>query len=67
MKRILVGLCLFTLAAHSQEMKDSGNLEPVEVRAIRAGATAPFAKTNLTYKDISHQNLGQDLPGSSQP
>ncbi|MGE5107377.1 MAG: TonB-dependent receptor plug domain-containing protein [Sphingobacteriales bacterium] len=37
-------------------------LEPVEVRAIRAGDKAPFTKTNLSKKEIQKQNLGQDLP-----
>ncbi|MFL5773234.1 MAG: TonB-dependent receptor plug domain-containing protein, partial [Flavisolibacter sp.] len=62
MKRIILGMCLISYAVKGQELKDSGSLEPVEVRAIRAGTNAPFAKTNLTYKEISHQNLGQDLP-----
>jgi len=37
-------------------------LEPVEVRAIRAGENSPFTKTNLTKKQIEKLNLGQDLP-----
>ena len=37
-------------------------LQPVEIRAIRAGEKAPFTKTNLTKKEIEKQNLGQDLP-----
>ena len=37
-------------------------LQPVEVKAIRAGDKAPFTKTNLSKKDIQKQNLGQDLP-----
>jgi iron complex outermembrane recepter protein len=37
-------------------------LEPVEIRAIRAGADAPFAKTELSAKELEKQNLGQDLP-----
>ncbi|HEU0063934.1 MAG TPA: TonB-dependent receptor, partial [Flavisolibacter sp.] len=46
---------------YSQE-KDSSDLAPVEVRAIRASLTAPFAKTNISKKEIASQNLGQDLP-----
>lgn len=42
--------------------KDTIELIPVEVRAIRAGSLAPFTKTNLTKADIQKQNLGQDLP-----
>lgn len=37
-------------------------LEPVEVRAIRAGENSPFTKTNLYKKDIEKLNLGADLP-----
>jgi len=37
-------------------------LEPVEVKAIRAGENSPFTKTNLTKKQIEKLNLGQDLP-----
>ena len=37
-------------------------LQPVEIRAIRAGERAPFTKTNLYEKDIEKLNLGQDLP-----
>lgn len=37
-------------------------LEPVELRAIRAGENSPFTKTNLSKKEIEKVNLGQDLP-----
>ncbi|HLK30182.1 MAG TPA: TonB-dependent receptor plug domain-containing protein [Puia sp.] len=37
-------------------------LQPVEVRALRAGEKAPFTKTNITKKEIEKANLGQDLP-----
>ena len=37
-------------------------LQPVEVKALRAGDKAPFTKTNLSKKEIQKQNLGQDLP-----
>ena len=37
-------------------------LEPVEIKAIRAGDKAPFAKSNLSKTDIEKLNLGQDLP-----
>lgn len=37
-------------------------MQPVEVRAIRAGEKAPFAKTDLTKKEIEKLNTGQDLP-----
>lgn len=38
------------------------NLQPVEVRGVRAGSDAPFAKTELNAKDIARQNVGQDFP-----
>lgn len=37
-------------------------LQPVEIRSLRAGSDAPFAKTELYKKDIEKANLGQDLP-----
>jgi iron complex outermembrane receptor protein len=37
-------------------------LQPLEVKAIRAGTKAPFAKTNLFKEEIEKNNLGQDLP-----
>src|SRR5690606_17829250 len=37
-------------------------LNPVEVRALRAGTDAPFAKTELSGAVLQRDNLGQDLP-----
>ena len=37
-------------------------LEPVEVRALRAGDKAPFSKTNLNKAYIEKNNLGYDIP-----
>ncbi|MFT3822344.1 MAG: TonB-dependent receptor [Chitinophagaceae bacterium] len=37
-------------------------MQPVEVKAVRAGDKAPFTKNNISKKDIEQQNLGQDLP-----
>lgn len=53
--------------AYAQETVDSvkikqQTLAPVEIRALRAGYDAPFAKTELSGADISKQNLGQDIP-----
>jgi len=69
MKRIAI---LITVAIVSNavfgQTKDSTKrdsfllLEPVEVKAIRAGENSPFTKTNLTKKQIEKVNLGQDLP-----
>ena len=49
-------------AQTQQKFNDTTFLQPVEVTAIRAGEKAPFAKTNLTKKEIEKNNLGQDLP-----
>lgn len=63
MKRTVFFICFASsLTCWSQEKKDTVDLPPVEVRAVTASATAPFAKTNLDKKDIGKQNLGQDLP-----
>lgn len=62
MKRIALFICFGSyLSVHAQE-KDSADLAPVEVKAIRVNATAPFAKTNISKAQIEQQNLGQDLP-----
>ena len=55
--RFLVGLILFTLTARAQtEKKDSFYLmSPVEVQSLRAGDEAPFAKTNLSKKEIEKE------------
>jgi iron complex outermembrane recepter protein len=37
-------------------------LQPVEIKALRAGEKAPFTKTNLSKEYIENNNLGQDLP-----
>ncbi|MBI1344136.1 MAG: TonB-dependent receptor plug domain-containing protein [Terrimonas sp.] len=68
MKRIATTIISYGLMASvfGQEQpakKDSFLLlEPVEVKATRAGQNAPFTKTLLTKEEISKQNLGQDLP-----
>lgn len=45
-----------------QHFNDTAFLQPVEITAVRAAEKAPFAKTNLTKKEIEKNNLGQDLP-----
>ncbi|MGB3155258.1 MAG: TonB-dependent receptor [Chitinophagaceae bacterium] len=75
MKRIIMLGCfiVITTASFSQivpplreekpESKDSFyTLSPVEVRAVRAGENAPFTKTNISKKEITKTNLGQDIP-----
>jgi iron complex outermembrane recepter protein len=58
-------LCVTSVVSFAQTQKkfnDTAYLQPVEVAAVRAGEKAPFAKTNLTKKEIEKNNLGQDLP-----
>ena len=69
MKRIAILICVAIVGSQSfGQIKDSTRrdsfllLEPVEIKAIRAGENSPFTKTNLTKKEIEKQNLGQDLP-----
>lgn len=67
MKKLFLSavLCTGVFALFAQKEKkfnDTAYLQPVEVQAIRAGEKAPFAKTDLTKKDIEKNNLGQDLP-----
>ena len=37
-------------------------LQPLEVKSLRAGDKAPFAKTNIGKDEIAKTNLGQDIP-----
>src|SRR6476659_8976695 len=62
MKRIVFSICILSSFNLVAQQKDTIDLLPVEVRAVRAGSTAPFAKTNISRSDIQKQNLGQDLP-----
>lgn len=62
---LLLAICAMSNILYSQEKKkfnDTTFMQPVEVLSVRAGDKAPFAKTNLTKKDIEKNNLGQDLP-----
>lgn len=45
-----------------QRKKYVRELQPIEIRSLRASANAPFAKTDISGKEIEQQNLGQDLP-----
>lgn len=63
----MLGCFYFTVSAvfgqQEEEKKDSFYvLSPVEVKAIRVGEFSPFTKTDLTAKQISKNNLGQDIP-----
>lgn len=60
-----------TMSAHAQSdsteaaqrsLLQPQYLQPVEIRSLRAGSDAPFAKTELNKKDIEKANLGQDMP-----
>ncbi|HEY9176139.1 MAG TPA: TonB-dependent receptor plug domain-containing protein [Flavipsychrobacter sp.] len=60
-----------TVAAHAQSdsteaaqrsLLQPQYLQPVEIRSLRAGSDAPFAKTELSKEDIERANLGQDIP-----
>lgn len=62
MKRILFLLLPLLGSSVLYAQEDTLDLTPVEVKAIRAGNTAPFTKTNLTRAGIEKENLGQDLP-----
>ena len=49
-------------AQKEKKFNDTTYLQPLEVIALRAGENAPFAKTDLSKKDIAKNNLGQDIP-----
>jgi iron complex outermembrane receptor protein len=58
----IVGNAVFGQTKDSTKRDSFLLLEPVEVKATRAGENSPFTKTNLTKKQIEKLNLGQDLP-----
>ena len=37
-------------------------MQPIEIKAVRAGEQSPFTQTTLFQKEISKNNLGQDVP-----
>ncbi len=37
-------------------------LQPIEIKAVRAGERAPFAKSNINKKQLEELNTGRDLP-----
>ena len=37
-------------------------LEPLEIKSLRASDKAPFAKTNITARELTKSNIGPDLP-----
>ena len=58
---MLLALTCQLLFSQTQQ-KDSVQLPPLEVRAIRASERAPFAKQNISKGEIQKNNLGPDLP-----
>jgi iron complex outermembrane recepter protein len=64
-KKLTAILCctLLTSGIWAQKtFNDTSLLQGIEILSVRASATAPFAKTNLSKKEIDKNNLGQDLP-----
>ena len=59
-----IALCFGAQAQRSDSTKLLGKqkLQPIEVRSLRATSNAPFAKTEISKKDIDKANNGQDLP-----
>jgi iron complex outermembrane receptor protein len=42
--------------------KASRLMQPIEIRAVRAGSTAPFTQTTIGTQEIAARNLGRDIP-----
>lgn len=65
---VCLGSAVFLLPASAFAQQDSlqkikeQELQPVEVRALRAGSNAPFAKSEISGREIQENNTGQDLP-----
>ncbi len=68
MRKILLFVSIvYTFCANGQQLEKTKRdsvllLEPVELRATRAGENSPFTKINFSKKEIEKINLGQDLP-----
>ena len=68
MKNLFLFLTLFILSVSivAQEKKQDTTkvekLEEVIVKAVRVKSNAPVTHSNLTKKEISKRNLGQDIP-----
>jgi len=69
MRKLLNGSVIITLILFVDPFSTKGQtdslkeqMQPIEVKAVRAGTDAPFVKTDITAKEIEKQNLGQDLP-----
>ncbi len=68
MKRILLLMFVFSgqiaIGQNDEKVKKDSILllEPVELKAVRAGDHSPFTKTNISKKEIEKVNLGVDLP-----
>ena len=71
--RKFLTICLVAQTACAQAQTDTATtarnhdslklfLQPVEVRALRAGEKAPFTKTDIGKAQIEQTNIGQDLP-----
>jgi len=42
--------------------KQNRLMEPIEIRAVRAGEKTPFTQTTIYAREFARNNLGQDLP-----
>ncbi len=61
---LVIVFAVFAINAFTQEIKkqDTLLLNPIEIKAVRAGDKSPFTTTNLTQENIEKINVGQDLP-----
>ncbi len=68
MKNLFAFLSLFvlTVSMFSQEKQQDSikinNLDEVLVKAVRVNSESPVTHSNLSKKEISKRNLGQDIP-----
>ena len=66
MKKLIIFFYLFTLSGFSQKIAIDSmkieNLEEVLVSSVRVKNNIPIAYNNISKKEISNRNLGQDLP-----
>jgi len=62
---VVVSLFMTAVTQGQEQSKDSTKLQKLDeilVKAVRVDAESPITHTNVSKKDISRRNLGQDMP-----
>lgn len=64
LKKLIFSLVTASPLLSAAQEKDSAQqqLQPVEIRSVRASSNAPFTKSELNKEQIEKMNIGQDVP-----